>query len=125
MQVLNWILGFLYCLLLALLVVWVARYLRLNSDVFDWTFRWWAASGILFGVFLLTAISRQLASPVYSSFVLFQVLVVGLLFWSALPLVNMAPEGNFYAFTHILLAVFATILNLRFLARLRGGAKAD
>lgn len=125
MRVLNWILGLAYCLLLVGVVIWIANYLRLNGDVYSWSFRWWAGSGILFGIFLLTAISRQLLIPLFSSFVLFQVLVVGLLFYALLPLVNQAPTGNFYAFAHILFAVFATMLNLRYIAKLSFTAKEE
>lgn len=124
MQILNTILGLLYFILLIFVVVWVANYLRLNSDVFAWSFRWWAASGIVFGIYLITAITRQFLLPFFSSFVLFQVLVIGMLLYALLPLVNAAPEGNFYAFAHILLAVFAIILNIRFIARMGGGEAA-
>ena len=114
------------CVLLFLfLLVWTTRFMIENAGGFQWSYRYFAASGIFFAVMLLTLIGRQLLSVGFSMLVFLQLMLVGVTFYITLGLVNEPSDGNFYAFTHLVLAGLCLIANMRYITKMVSAQESD
>lgn len=82
---------------------WAPHFLNANDHMpVLWTYRYVAASGIVFGFLVMTVIARQSVTPFFNFILLGQVLVCGLLLLLGLYTFYYLPQSNTFCALHLL-----------------------
>lgn len=103
-----------YALLAAAALLWWApHYLSVNTHIpLNTGYRYLAASGVPFGLMLVTVAARQSQEQSFSLALLLEVLVAGGLLACALYAFYFPPQAVFFSAMHLLAVVVFTITNL-------------
>lgn len=93
--------------------IWLPNFLAVNITLapeFSW--RYLAATGVPFGMLLVTVIARQSLKGFFSPIMLFQVLFAGALLYAGLYAFYFPLQANFFCAAHLALCVAGFAWNL-------------
>lgn len=91
---------------------WAPHFLSANADMpVQWTYRYVAATGIVFGFLVMTVIARQSVTPYFSFILLGHIMLCGLLLAGGLYTFSYLPQANLFCATHLLLSGVLVLWN--------------
>lgn len=109
---LIFILGYLV-LCFATLAYWLPNFFAVNfTHVPEATYRYIAASGLPFGLLLVTVIARQSLKGYFSITMFFQVFTAGALLYAGLYAFYYPKQSNFFCAAHLVVCVVSVAWNL-------------
>lgn len=113
-RALGTVLVLLYVVLsFAILAIWLPNFFAVNTTYTpELSWRYIAASGLPFGLLLVTVISRQAFIGFFSIGMLFQVLVAAAMLYAGLYAFYVPTQSNFFCMAHLVVCAIALLLNM-------------
>lgn len=95
------------------LVIWLPNFLAVNIEIRpEASWRYVTATGVPFGMLLVTVIARQSLKGFFSPVMLFQVLFAGALLYAGLYAFYFPLQANFFCAAHLALCAVSVVWNL-------------
>lgn len=103
-----------YALLcLVTLAVWLPQFVAANLTLVPPAdYRYWAASGAPFGLFLLSAVARQSLAERLELFVVLELFLAGISLYASKLTFYYTPQATFFCPLHVWLCVVFILINL-------------
>lgn len=113
-RMLGTIMVFAYIVLcFIMLALWLPNFFASNFDYTpEASYRYLAATGLPFGLLLVTVIARQSLKGFFSITMFFQVVVAGALLFAAISSFYYTRQSNFFCAMHLILCALSIVWNL-------------